>query len=425
MLSRRELLAASALAVMPGSAFAPQSAAARDEAARTVITLPIEVTHNQLWTSAMLDGKGPYRFAIATGAAFFSLQASTAEQAGLHPAGHRVRLRLQKQGQAHQYWDSYYAEDTVFGGALSQKNLVYEAEPAMGGFFQGVAPGAIFLTTPSTIDFAERRIELYLEGRPDTTGFDRLEMTPLEAANLEILRELDGAEAALIIDVEWNGHPLKVQVATGAAPAMFLYAHAVDRLGVWDKFDKWAAANGRWGYSTTYWRKLVRLPYNARSVRSGPLRIGSTILNNPVVTMVDPTETDHQGVLWWAGNRRLQVDGYIGMETLRRFGLIIDAKARALWVKPNAAVNQPFRYNRSGLRFKIEDERVTISSVKPESPAATAGVQAGDLVFAPGGSQAPPNFGWALDDIPGAVVEFDVVRGGARQPIRMVLRELI
>lgn len=425
MLSRRNLLAASALAA------APRLAAAQEAGPPAgVVRVPIEVTRNQLWTAVQLQASGPYRFTIDTGAAYFSVQARLAVEAKLHAAGHRTRLITHVGGGQQDYWDSYYADTTVIGGALEQKNLVYQAEPGQGGFIQGVVPGAILLTTPTVIDFADRAIDLYMKGKPDTSGYDRLTMTPIEAANLEIIRQLDGSQSALVIDVEWNGAALKVQVRTAASPGLFLYAHAVDRLQAWDAYPKWAAENGRWGLSTTYWNKLMHLPFKARAVRAGPLIIGSAVIADPVVVMVDPTEVDHvddgqRKPVWQVGNRRLEVDGYIGMETLRRFSLIVDADQRALWMKPNAAIRQPFRYNRSGLRFKAVEGEITVTGVAPHSPAETAGVQAGDVVLARDGTRPPDNFGWDLSDGPGTVMEFDVQRGGARQPIRMVLREMI
>lgn len=92
--------------------------------------------------------------------------------------------------------------------------------------------------------------------------------------------------------------------------------------------------------------------------------------------------------------------GVIGGEVLRRFDVVLAAPLGYLGLTPNAHITQPFEFDMSGLALRAEppDYRaVRIAGVRPQSPAAEAGLQPGDEIV-------------ALDGRPAGALGLDAVR---------------
>jgi C-terminal processing protease CtpA/Prc len=136
-------------------------------------------------------------------------------------------------------------------------------------------------------------------------------------------------------------------------------------------------------------------------------------MKNPTVELI------HSG-----GEAQLGFDGLLGMDALRRFTLTLDAGNNRLWVKANGAVDQAFRYNRSGIVNGPVQGRAGIVAVIPDSPAEKAGLRVGDVLLHPHG-ETISDLMWQLSDAPGTVIEIQVERNGQRIPARLVLAELI
>lgn len=76
--------------------------------------------------------------------------------------------------------------------------------------------------------------------------------------------------------------------------------------------------------------------------------------------------------------------GILGNEVLRRFDLTFDYGRRAVWVRPNEALKEPFRVDCSGLGLELAADMgsILIHTVIDGSPAHDAGVAAGDELLA-------------------------------------------
>jgi hypothetical protein len=86
-----------------------------------------------------------------------------------------------------------------------------------------------------------------------------------------------------------------------------------------------------------------------------------------------------------------RVQGNIGLPILSRFRLAADFGRNALYLTPLAErVGDPFRKDRSGLVAVPEGEAMKVMFVAPGSPAAAAGIKAGDLVTLADGQRPDP-----------------------------------
>jgi hypothetical protein len=387
MVSRRGLIAAALAVAAPGSAHAKDvdpGTPTPPEKDDGIIRVPVQVTRNNPWIWVWLDGEGPFRFTLDSGdAAGYSINLSLATRLNL-PHSFAVDV-AGVTGDARK--EAFTVKDVIIGGVLRDGERVFVPK-IRGDFTVGLLPGRLLQLLPCDLDFAGGELRLYQKGRPPRDGFQRL---PLAIHDITI---------PFVIDAILDGERYRLGVDTGNEGAVTLFSSTVRNRALWDRYPK-HLETGVIGVLKASKQRLVRLQ---------TLQIAGFEMPDPVVGLLDPTERgEHAGM-----------DGLIGMETLRRFALSFDAGDNALWLKPNGALRQPFRYDRSGLAFRVEDERRTVIAVALGSPAANAGILPGDVIRKTG-----PDFAWRLQDGPGTVVEFQVERGGQDRPIRLVLAELI
>lgn len=74
--------------------------------------------------------------------------------------------------------------------------------------------------------------------------------------------------------------------------------------------------------------------------------------------------------------------GLIGNDILRRFNVIINYPDFNIHLKPNTHFNEPFDYTYTGLGIFYVDGKVMVLDVIENSPAAKAGLEVGDEIFA-------------------------------------------
>ncbi|HTK34381.1 MAG TPA: aspartyl protease family protein [Caulobacteraceae bacterium] len=387
MISRRSLMAS-----LPALGLAAPALAQDPVASAGPLIGRFEVTANQPWTEVLIEGLGPFRFLIDTGASVAVIDPDLAKRLQL------MRVDdVQLQGAtAERTVETYVSSRVVVAGALRQRGAVTFAAGQFGVGFDGVLPGTLFTGTNSEIDFAAGEFRIYGAAVPDRTGFTRLALVQTPG------RPADGR---LVVAVRLDGRPLNLLIDTGGAGSVLLSGEYVGRNQLWDRYKKWAPGEGQ-GIMTAF---------NLRLVRAGVLQLGSIRFERPVVHLTDPFNPPGDGG-----------DGVIGMDILRRFTLATDPVGKAVWIKPNAAVADPFRYNRAGFEVRfVRPGRAEAQTVDPDGPAARAGLKSGDTLPDIANRRDLARFDWFLSEGPGATLEFDAERDGSRFPVKLVLEELL
>ena len=351
-----------------------------------------DLTDNQPSTNVYLEGQGPFRFLIDTGASVAIVDPDLA---------HRLQLAriddAQLQGAtAERTVEMYTSERVVVAETLRQRGAVTFAAGRLGGPFDGVLPGALFSSTNSEIDFAAREFRIYGATPPDRTGFTRLPLAPPPGG---------ASDRRLVVQVRLDGRPVNLLVDTGGAGSVLLSGEYVGKNGLWDRYPKWAPGEGQG----------IMDAFNLRLVRAGSLRLGPTRFDRPVVHLTDPFNPPGDGG-----------DGVLGMDVLRRFTLATDPAGKALWVKPNAAVGEPFRYNRAGFEVRLGAQgQAEVREVLAGGPAARVGLKTGDRLPNIADGRDLARFDWLLSEGPGTTLEFEAERDGMRFPVKIVLEELL
>jgi hypothetical protein len=397
MLTRRSLIpAGAALAAGLGLTGAR---AAEDG----VIVVPMRLSEERFWTQVWINHRGPYPVMLGTASNRYLISRKIVEEAGLTYAPSENLRGITGVEHAER---NYAAAEVVIGGVLRDRDVVFSAAPIFRDSIVGSMPLGLLLLRPTVLDFAEGQMRIYESGAPSTSDYQRLDLSfPLEdVPQLSVGAARFKAPPRLIVPVRLDGKVYRLMLDTGGPYAVTLSATTVANQGLWNKYPRWAQSDGRG----------VEEAFKGRAVRLNTLEVGDVTMKDPVVHLIDPQAID----------ARFRADGWIGLEALRRMSLLIDAGDNSLWMKPNGAVGQAFRYNRSGMGLALHEGVLRVVRLTPESPAAHAGLAVNDIVLPPP-DMTPRSFRYSLTDQPGRVLEFQAQRDGKAFPVRLVLQDLI
>lgn len=156
-----------------------------------------------------------------------------------------------------------------------------------------------------------------------------------------------------------------------------------------------------------------------RLVRAAAITIGPFTIVRPVFAVTDTKS----GAL--AGSA---FSGNIGEPILSRFDLTFDYAHDTIYMQPNANFSNPYRGTLDGMSvFRPDARTLEVAFVNPGSPAAKAGLRAGDTIVALAGA---PAGGVGSDDLAvletsKAVVELTYRRGAATHVTRIVPAEMV
>ena len=125
------------------------------------------------------------------------------------------------------------------------------------------------------------------------------------------------------------------------------------------------------------------------------------------------------------------VHGLIGSSFLGRFRVGIDYPHRVLWLDPipNPRDPHPYEHSHVGLQVEREGDEVRVVAVVQGSPAARAGIVAGDRILAVDGRSIALVPATEIDRIlegpPGTEIRLTVLHRGAQTTMRLRRRQLL
>jgi hypothetical protein len=208
---------------------------------------------------------------------------------------------------------------------------------------------------------------------------------------------------------EGEPQPVELAVDLGASHALWLNARPDGSL---------APPPG--GPSVTLGRGLSG-DIRGRQGRVRRLEIGGFSFADVVALFPDPEHRNPGG----ADFR----DGFVGNEILTRFDLTFDYPASRLLLRPGRRLADPFEADMSGLLLDPAAEgRIPVLDVLPDSPAAEAGILAGDVLLALDGvavGTLGPDALRAALEAEAAEVHLLLARGDVALEKRLRLRRLV
>lgn len=389
-LSRRRFALSAPLAA---AAVGSMTWAGRAQAAGQVFTVPFLMPRDKPYILIGINGKGPYRFTLDTGASGkMGIDAHLAHE--LQLPDYDSERHAGVVGEAQQ--SGLYAADVVnFGGAFTQRHV------ALDGIGEGrlkrigtvgLIPAPFFLNRPCELDFERTELRIYAEGAPDRTGFSPL---PFIAQNRD----------QIFVDAKFNGIPCRLQVDTGAEGGLVLQPRFVRRNRLWDAYPRHLDSGVRG----------ITGGAKSRKVKGDALEFGGFRFRNPVATLIDPEATS-----------KLDEDGLIGIDILRRFTLSFDGADHRIWLKPNRFIAEPFYYDRVGVSVWYYPDRREAFVVKVEEGAsgAKAGLAEGDRLPDVRSIQQADDLQWRLNSaLTGDVIELKTERAGQPRPVKIAVED--
>lgn len=353
------------------------------------VALPASFTNGLPYVDLRVNGHGPYRFLVDTGAEGTSISVPVAEEIGLAVSRKYRALITGSSGHATDFSIGKVARLEAPGFVL--RNVVVAILPPqnataldpLAGMFGGIVGMSAFREVRLEIDYPDKRIRvlrLDTEAPPTGTGIPYTGTQP--HVTIATTSSLHATTTALIDTGSDSGieladiadYPLRVGLA---------------------KVDGYHHGIG--GFRRPLFGQMA-----------GEIRLGSAIWSDPMI------HSSHE-------NR-------IGSEALDAWKVVIDQEKKLLWLLEENQINtttwsgplepdgRPSVY---GFAFLMDGDSFVVREVDPGSRAERAGLKAGDR-FVTGGDEE--NARDPLRDHP-YVVRLHVVRGGEKLEITLSLSQ--
>jgi C-terminal processing protease CtpA/Prc len=148
--------------------------------------------------------------------------------------------------------------------------------------------------------------------------------------------------------------------------------------------------------------------------------LGSVVVPEPIIVLSQATKGSFANP-YEAGN--------IGAGVLKRFNVTFDYERQQVILEKNANFDHRDEYDKSGLWLHLVDGAWEVIEAAPGSPAAAAGLRAGDRILKVGG-QTPADLSLSdlrqkLRESPvGTEISLTVQSGGETRIVPLILREL-
>ena len=162
-------------------------------------------------------------------------------------------------------------------------------------------------------------------------------------------------------------------------------------------------------------------PLSYRLGRTSRLTLGGYSLVQPLTGFLDPAAAGSAGPLGQ--------DGFIGLQGLRQFRLLIDYAGQRLYLRPGRDYGSPTGFNMAGLVMSTSSGgHKTVRHVLEGSPADLADIRTGDLIMSIDGSPVSRHTEDQLAHLfleKGRRLQLELRRGQARLKTHLTLKPLI
>lgn len=384
MLKRRDVLGGiGAATVMPWLA---RPAFAADDAPAIV---PI-VLDERVICACGINGTGPYFFMIDTGATTSLIDEPLARQLKLQTIASQRFSGIG--GEAN--LAVYRAHMLSIGGAITLPDVVLDGTDGrgLGKDVRGTLAAGALTGYDSVLDFDAGEWRIYRRGFGDLPGFTAVEST---------IAHQGRSAARIIATVDVDGQPFRCLVDTGAPGGIILYPEAARRTRFWND----ATVN----YAPIRGKGIGGQTAVSRLVRANRATIGPVAFERPLVRL--------------DGGARGQrdTDGIIGLGLIRHVNLATDVRRGRLLVQRNQLAPSEAKAPTSGMWIDRDGDTLVVADVGHGSPAAAAGIVAGDRIV-------DTDFATlvrALGSNAGAQVAMTIEHGGQKRRVTIVLADYL
>jgi len=240
---------------------------------------------------------------------------------------------------------------------LVLKDDYFQFEAYTGLKIHGILGMDLFKTFTIEIDYQKQKLILY-----------KVEKFKVPSKNFKALdAEIDRNKPYLIAQVKINSdtvNNLKLLLDTGASLSLLLHNNSIKNIRLPEKMVPGKIGNGLGGFIQGFIGRINQLTFDEYYF-------------NGVITNFQEINLE--------GNKKINFgkNGIIGNEILSRFKVIFDFARSKVYLRPIKKYNKYFKYDKSGITLIASGKKLDkflINNLVPDSPAAEAGVQKGDIV---------------------------------------------
>jgi len=323
-----------------------------------IARIPFRLIGDHIYTEAIVNGEGPYRFIVDTGGVNL-IDAGLVRPLSLKIAGtetgHGTGPETVESGET-------TVEKLALGTASfpSQKFYTFDFQQlyAGGGVkMLGMAGAPLFRPYITCIDFAHNQIELI-----DKARFD----VPRAGVSLP----MSIRESEITVRGSFDQVPGVFQIDTGSPTTLTLTAPFVAEHNLLARFPHHVqTSSGGVGGSTPEFM-----------VRGKDLVLGTLRIEHPITALSTATK----------GNlARTDLSGNIGIGALKRYVVTFDFPGQRLFLKAYEPLPPDLdTYDHSGMRIEAAPSGFRVVSIAEGTPAAEAGLHPGDLIVSVDGKPA-------------------------------------
>jgi hypothetical protein len=328
---------------------------------KSSFTIPFEPVDNRIFVDVWLEGRGPFKFILDTGA-YGGISAETAKRIGAK-RGAEVEGRGAGESVV-KAWETIIKETRIGGLALKDQDYrVFDFSDLRHVFgsrmFDGIIGLPVFSQSVVRVDYEKHLLTFTEPSKFSYRGKGALVPFELERFVPIIRGDIDGTPARLGLD-------------TGDRSAFTLKGPFVEERGLRERYAPKVEAVTGFG---------IGGPIRAQVVRVGTLWFGGFKIKEPV------TRLSLQKAGAFAAN---DVAGNIGGAILKQFTVTFVYTRRRLVFEKNRSFGRRDTYDRAGmwLSGSADGKYFEVFDVVASGPAAEAGLKAGDRVLAIDGRSA-------------------------------------
>jgi len=375
----------------------------------SLTTIPIRVADHLVYMNGQINGSRRLSVVLDTGSSLTVVATNVANEIALRPEGsaeaagigHGSSQKLRYAEDVHLFWGDDPARLSIDHQRIAIFTIGFVADQ-VGVPTDAIFGGNVFRNFRVTVDYDRERATF---GPPSSAVEDAGGSIPIKIYGdtpyvQAVLKSADGSGVIglFLLDSGTTGALVLNQ--------KFLSAHPQVTNG--RKFVDAPSANAVGGR------------IDMRLVRIAGLDFGSFHFSEPVAAVPNSS----------AGTfANPEIAGFIGAEILRRFIVSWDYAHEQVFLKPDSHLADAFEADASGLRLTVTPPdfgTIRVAVVLADSPAAEAGLRAGDVITTVDGKSGLEL--WRIAEElkrPGAAPALSILRDGKALTITLHLRRLV